>query len=70
LNKDKITVTANEIMQGLLKRRFTADETICLIKCLDKITQSQAVDHGLVVTTKKQIMEVINGHKNINQLGV
>lgn len=69
VNKEKVAHTAKMIMVGLAQRQFTADETVALLKCLDKITRSRCIDEELVVTTKKQILEVLDGRKNINQLG-
>lgn len=69
MNREKITHAATNIVAALEAMRFTPDETVALLKCLDQLTHSQAIDREMIVTTKRDILAVIDGRKNIREIG-
>lgn len=61
MNKQKVEFAVTKIVQSLDRMQFTADESVCLLKCLERVLVVQAIEKDLVVASKKKIMEVING---------
>ncbi len=68
LNREKVAFAANKIVQNLEQNRFTSEETVALLKCLDRVTQAQCLDRDLVLVSKKLLMQVVAGEKSVNAI--
>jgi hypothetical protein len=68
MNKEKIQWTVNKIVASMDRMSFTADESICLIKCLERVLVVQAIEKDLVVTSLTKLKEVVNGRAPIDSV--
>lgn len=68
INKEKVSFIAKNIMKNLLDNKFTAEETVALLKCLSHITGAQCLDKEMVVVNRKLLMEIVSGEKSIKAI--
>lgn len=68
IDKEKVAFAAKKITMSLERMQFNADESICLLKCLERTLVCQAIEKDLVVASKTKIMEVINGRAPIESI--
>ncbi len=68
INKEKVSMAAQKIVMSLGLMRFTGEETVALIKCLDHLTKANCLENDLVVVSKKKLMKVISGENSINSI--
>lgn len=68
MNREKVALVAKRITEALLTLKFTADETVALLKCLDHLNHSQAIEKDMIVTTKRNLLDIIEGRKSLTTL--
>jgi hypothetical protein len=54
LDREKVSRVAQKIQLALKMQRFTADESLCLLKCLEKLLEVQCEFNGLRVVRENQ----------------
>ena len=61
MNREKISRATKAILLLLSENKFTPDESTALLKCLEHVLQTQAIENDLVVASLKKIKAVSNG---------
>ncbi len=54
MDKNKIAAAANTIHKALQMQKFTAEETVALLKCLERLLEVQCMEKGLRIVSDKQ----------------
>lgn len=61
MDRDKITQSVVAITAMLTARKFTGEETVALLKCLEHVFKCQAIEKDLVIASLKKIKAVAAG---------
>ena len=65
MNREKVKVAAGQITTALRAQGFTADETVALLKCLERVFNVQCFEKDLVVVGMQQLRELSQGQRTV-----
>ena len=51
INREKVSQAAIKIQKALQMQSFTADESICLLKCLEKLLEVRCLEKGMRIVS-------------------
>lgn len=58
MDKNKVAQAAETIHKALQLQKFTGEETVCLLKCLERLLEVQALEKGLRLVSDKDFKGV------------
>lgn len=68
INREKIKRAATQITTAMQMQKFTADETVALLKCIERVMNVQAFEKDLVVVSLQQIKDLGSGQRTVDQV--